>query len=348
MNSEWKEFLQKAGAEFSEAGVTHYGNLPRELSVAITGNVFADLSHYGLVSVHGEDAQDFLQSQFSNDIRQVDDTHSQYSGYCSAKGRLLASFRIFRRGDSYYLCLPAEMIEDLISRLRMFVLRSKVTIEEAGNTFVYLGVSGGEASEKLCDISGDLPESVHEVIQDEEQLTIRVPGIHPSYEVFTSVERARVLWDKLNVDSAAIGAEAWQLLDIQAGVPVIYRQTRESFVPQMANMQLVDAVSFKKGCYPGQEVVARMQYLGKLKRRMYKLRTHTEIRPEPGDELFRGEDASQSTGKVVSAAAHPDGGYALLAVLQISSAEGGGDLHLGASDGPGVVIEPLPYPFSET
>ncbi len=347
MISDWKDFLTSAGAEFDDAGVAHYGSLRRELSVAITGNVFADLSHYGLISAHGEDTETFLQGQFTNDIRKVSDGHSQLSGLCNPKGRLLATFRVFQRGDSYYLCLPASMLEDVIKRLRMFVLRSKVTLEDAGDTFVHLGVSGDDAQQELSKFAGELPDSVNAAVQAGNHTIIQVPGIHPSYEIFTTVDDARQLWNQLNVQSAPIGADAWQLLDIQAGIPVISPQTREAFVPQMANLQLIDGVSFQKGCYTGQEIVARMQYLGKLKRRMYRARVDSGPRPTGDEEVFSADNAQQSAGKLVSAAPHPDGGYAMLVVLQIASAEGKTELHLGSVDGPLLELETLPYPFAE-
>ncbi len=347
MIPDWKDFLEKAGAEFDDRGVAHYGNLRRELSVALTGNVFADLSHYGLISAHGEDAAEFLLGQFTNDLREVDESHSQYSGYCNAKGRLLATFRVFRRGDSFYLSLPADMVESTLNRLRMFVLRSKVTLEDASDTFVHLGVSGDTAAADLEKVFGALPGKLHAVAQNEQGLIIRVPGVRPGYEVFTTVEGATALWNTLNVHSAPVGADAWRLLDIEAGIPVIYPQTREAFVPQMVNLQLVDGVSFRKGCYPGQEIVARMQYLGKLKRRMYRARTDSAERPAPGDEVFPGKAESQAVGKLVSAAPHPDGGYALLAVLQIPGAGSGETLHLGTPDGAPIELEHLPYPFPD-
>jgi folate-binding protein YgfZ len=347
MINEWKSFLQKAGAEFDEAGVASYGNPRRELSVAVTGNVFADLSHYGLIAVHGEDAEEFMQGQFINDVRKVTPRHSQLSGMCNPKGRLLASFRVFRHGDSYYLCMPAEVVEDVIKRLRMFVLRARVTLEEASDTFVHLGLSGEDAQAALRTFAGELPGEVGDVMAQDTQVVLRVPGIYPSYELFTTTDGAMTLWDKLNVRSAPVGAEAWRLLDIQAGIPVIYPETREAFVPQMINLQLVDGVSFKKGCYTGQEIVARMQYLGKLKRRMYRARVDAGTLPVPGDAVFSDADPEQSCGQLVSAARHPDGDYAVLAVIQINRAGDPGRLHLAGVDGPALTLEELPYPFPE-
>jgi folate-binding protein YgfZ len=347
MIKDWKTFLQKAGAEFDEAGVASFGNPPRELSIAITGNVFADLSHYGLIAVHGDNALEFMQGQFTNDVRKVDERHSQLSGLCNPKGRLLASFRLFRHGDSYYLCLPAEMVEGVINRLRMFVLRSQVTLEEASDTFVHLGLSGEATRTVLEDFAGELPAGADQVRSQDSQIVLAIPGIHPSFEIFTTVDRATALWDKLNARSAPVGAEAWRLLDIEAGIPLIYPQTREAFVPQMINLQLVEGVSFKKGCYTGQEIVARMQYLGKLKRRMYRGRVSVSAAPQPGDGIVCASDPQQNCGQLVSVAGHPDGGYAVLAVIQINHAEGGAPLHLGGVDGPPLSLETLPYPFPQ-
>jgi folate-binding protein YgfZ len=347
MINEWKQFLQQAGAEFDASGVVNFGNPRRELSMAITGGVFADLSHYGLIAAHGEDAGEFLQGQLTNDVRKVDEQHSQLSGLCNAKGRLLASFRLLRHGDSYYLSLPDELLEAVISRLRMYVLRSRVTLEEAGDTFVHLGLSGEDPQAVLEAFAGALPQEVGEVTAHDNLVVIRIPGVHPSFEVFTTTDRAIALWGKLNVRSAPVGAEAWRLLDIQAGVPIIGPQTQEAFVPQMVNLQLIDGVSFKKGCYTGQEIVARMQYLGKLKRRMYRARVDADTPPQAGDPLFCASDTKQGCGQLLSVAAHPDGYYAVLAVVQISQAESGEAIHLGDSSGPPLKLEALPYPFPE-
>jgi tRNA-modifying protein YgfZ len=348
MKAEWKEFLEKAGAELCDGEVATYGNPDQELSIALTGNVFADLSHQGMIAVHGAEAESFLQGQLSNDIRQVDEGHSQLSSYCSPKGRMLASFRVFRRGDTYYLRMPASLVDSTLKRLRMFVLRAQVTLDDASNTFVQIGVTGPGAPDQLMEFFGVLPEAVDDAVQAKDCTLIRVPGAHSRYEIYGPLESMRKLWDTLNVRSAPVGSTAWALLDIMAGIPVIYPATADAFVPQMANMQLIGAVNFKKGCYPGQEVVARTQYLGKLKRRMYLGRVSTEQTPAPGDELFSpGTGDEQSTGRIVDARPHPDGGYALLAVVQIASAEGD-TLHYGALDGPAVELLALPYPFQET
>ncbi len=348
MKAEWKTFLSSSGAEFngSEYAI-HYGNPERERKVALTGTVFADLSHYALVAVHGDDAETFLQGQFSNDLRQVTGNHSLLAAYCSPKGRMLASFRLFHHGDSYYLRMPESMVENTIKRLRMYVMRSQVTFEDTVDTFIPLGISGPDAQQELARATGlTPPEKENEVVQKDDLTMIRVAGIHPRFEIYAGFDRARQLWDSFNVKCAPVGASPWNLLEIHAGLPTVYPETMEAFVPQMANLQLVQGVSFKKGCYPGQEVVARMQYLGKLKRRMYLCRIEEETAPQIGEECFDALGDDQSVGKVVDTEPHPDGGHSLLAVLQISSAEQG-EVHLGSKTGPQLRFQPLPYAFAE-
>ena len=348
MNSQWKDFLaDDAGAEFADDVALHYGNPRRELEIAVTGLVFADLGHLGVIAVHGKDAAMFLQGQLSNDVGQVDEAHSQLSAYCTPKGRVIGLFRLFRLGDAFYLRLPRDTLDAVLERLRRYLLRADVTLEDATDNFIRIGVTGKAAVEELSAVVGMPPGEPGDVIHTRDFTVLRVPGMHPRFEVYArSLAAARNLWDSLNVRGAPIGHAAWQLTEIQAGLPNVYAKTVEQFVPQMLNLQLIDAVNFKKGCYPGQEIVARTQYLGALKRRMYAGRIATDTLPAPGDELFSAADSTQAAGQVVDAQPHPDGGYASLAVLQISAAETG-TLRLGSSDGPAFVLEALPYPFQE-
>ena len=348
MKTLWKNFLgDDAGAEFADNIALHYGNPERELEIAVTGLVFADLGHLGVISVHGKDAAAFLQGQFSNDVQQVDEDHSQLSAYCTPKGRVLGLFRLFRRGDTYYLRLPLDTLDAVLERLRRYVLRAEVTLEDATDNFIRIGVTGKEAAEELSAIIDALPEQAGGVARTRDLSVLRVPGVHPRFEVYAlSYDAARSLWDTLNVRGAPVGLAAWQLTEIQAGLPNVYAGTAELFIPQMLNLQLIDGVNFRKGCYPGQEIVARTQYLGALKRRMYAGRCAADTRPAPGDALYTADDTGEAAGQIVDAQPHPDGGYAALAVLRINSAETG-DLHLGSSDGPAFILEALPYPFAD-
>lgn len=347
MKPEWREFLVHKGAEFDDHRVTSFGNPEREVRVVKTGNIFADLSHFGLISIHGEDALKFLQGQFTNDIREVTEQQSQLNAYCNPKGRILANFLILRRADSYYLRIARDAVENTIKRLRMFVLNARVSLEDASESFVHLGCSGPNVSEALASGMENLPLQPWQVRHNDTITLIRLPGPQPRYEILGELDACKKIWTQLDVHSAPVGEPAWSLLDIEAGIPVIGNELAEAFVPQMVNMQLINGVSFKKGCYTGQEVVARMQYLGKLKRRMYHAHIDCDTPPRPGDNLFAPDStSSQGTGKIVNAQISPDGGYEVLAVVEISSHDKG-KVHLGSNKGPQLEFIDLPYDFSD-
>jgi hypothetical protein len=348
MKPDWKNFLAHAGAEFDDLAVASFGNPERERRVTTTGEILCDLSHFGLISAYGEDVADFLQGQFSNDVSQVDAEHSQLNSYCTPKGRMLTSFRLFKTGDTFYLRLPQTLVEPTLKRLRMFVMRSRVTLENADDALTRIGWSGPNAVAELSAAldGAAIPQTPDEALSLPALSVLRVPGIHPRFEIYGQLEAVQRLWTRLNVHGAPVGAACWGLLDVLAGIPTIYPETSEAFVPQMANMELIGGVSFKKGCYPGQEIVARTQYLGNLKRRMYRI--HVDLdQVAPGQEILdAAKGDSGMVGRVVEGYRHPDGGVEGLAVLQIQSVEDSVDLRLGAAKGPRLRVSPPPYPLA--
>ena len=343
MNDNWKSFLLSQGAELLPGRCPHFGKPDEEKTAALQGHALFDLSHYGLIRVSGEDAESFLQNQFCNDLRKVTRTHSQLNGYCSPKGRLLALFRLFRAGDDYLMRLPREILEPTLKRLRMFVLMSKVVLEDASDQLVTIGYAGADAERHLGDILGAAPTAVDNCLQADGLTLIRVRGAQPRFEIHGKPAAAQALWEKLAERARPAGCDAWTLLEIRAGLPEVVTATQEAFVPQMLNLQALDALSFTKGCYPGQEIVARMRYLGKLKRRLYLAHADTETCPQPGDSLFAaGSESGQGVGKVVQAQSLPGGGVELLAVIEIASAEQR-PLHLFDAEGPELTLRDLPY-----
>ena len=180
-------------------------------------------------------------------------------------------------------------------------------------------------------------------VQDGDTTVIRLPGKNPRFEILGPLDRVRKIWEALNVRGVPVGPEVWSWLTIQNGLPIIVPETVDAFVPQMVNMQLINGVSFKKGCYTGQEIVARMQYLGKLKRRMYLAHINASVMPPAGENLYTA-DSSQSAGKIVNISPAPDGGFDLLAVIDIKRAESG-TIHVGDSNGPDLQLLDLPYTF---
>ncbi|MBE2295695.1 MAG: folate-binding protein YgfZ [Phycisphaerales bacterium] len=350
MNIEWSAFLQQAGAVLTAGRVSHFGQLASKSCVTLADDFCCDLSHLGLIRVSGSDNAHFLQGQITCDIRQITPEHSQIGAYCSPKGRALASFRLFRRNEDLYLELPRELVEPTLERLRRYLLRAKTTLEDASDTLIGIGIAGPNAATRLSEILGKVPTAVNEIMQiataeSVGSTLIRLPSPTPRFELRGSIQDMQLLWEALESTFTPVGAESWRLMDILAGIPTIYLQTVEAFVPQMLNLQLLEGISFQKGCYTGQEVVARTHYLGKLKRRMYLARTDSMAPPRPGDPLFSPQtDASQSAGRLVDTARHPDGGYAVLAAALIECAEHG-SLQLGDASGPTLQLESLPYAF---
>jgi tRNA-modifying protein YgfZ len=340
MNSIWEAFLRSRDAQIDGEDRARFPQAPLAANCAIM-----DLSELGIIAVSGAEAADFLQGQLTNDVRALGPARSQLSAYCSPKGRMLASFRVFRMDDTIYLQLAGSRLGPTLQRLRMFLLRAKVTLEDASDQLVRIGIAGDCAPGLLAHHLPGLSTEDNAVTRTSNLLAIRVPGTPPRFEIVAPAEAAAVLWNSLAANVRAVNADFWSLLDIRAGLPNVYEETADAFVPQMANMHLIDGVSFTKGCYTGQEVVARMQYLGSLKRRMYLGEVATDVRPERGAELHSTTSISeQATGRVVDIAESGPGRFELLAVVEIGAAETA-EVRLGP-DGPRVVLKAPPYGFS--
>ncbi|MFN4263931.1 MAG: YgfZ/GcvT domain-containing protein [Thioalkalivibrionaceae bacterium] len=375
MIERWNTVLEDHGAEWTGERLAHFGNPERERRMASTGDVMADLSHFDLIEVTGDDATDFLQGQFGNDIRQVSAERGQLSFYASPKGRAYAVFYVVPAPAGYFLIVPGGVAEALIQRLRMFVLRAKVQIESANDARVRIGLSGPNSPRELAEAIGITQQHAepYALISHNGVQALRIPAPQPRFIVLVdNFDRARALWEQFNVRMAPIGRDAWTLGDILAGLPLVTPETREHFVPQMLNLGVLGGISFAKGCYPGQEVVARMHYLGKLKRAMLRYAATCEEPPAPGTPIVSlragnqtGADADPDTasaasvasntstsdnttvvGEIVAASLHPDERMALLAVMQLAHADD--ELALGDANGPRLTRIVMPYALPET
>ena len=342
MTSAWQDFLLEHGASIEAAAVSSFGDAAAELRAARDGGIVAPLTHLGLIACSGADAQAFLHGQFSNDVKQLTPEHSEYTAYCSAKGRMLANFLIWQEDRAYCLELARSLLPAVQKRLAMFVLRAKVKLVDASESRLILGLAGSAAVGALRELFPALPREAHQIVHDPANGTlIALSGAR--FQLVAELESAKRLWQRLAKALTPVGSACWQWLEIRNGIPLITPATQEQFVPQMANMELIGAVNFQKGCYPGQEIVARTQYLGQLKRRMVLAHLAGDVLPQPGDELYSSALDGQASGMVVNAQAAPDGGYDLLAVIQTASITEA-TLRFKSADGPALSIQPLPYP----
>jgi folate-binding protein YgfZ len=304
-----------------------------------------DLPDLGLIRASGDDSELFLQGQLTNDITEVTQEHSQLSGYCTPKGRLLATMRVISHGGDFLLLMPRERLTAVLQRLSMFVLMSKVTLSDASDELQAIGLYGD------CTTSlpaGDMPALPDDCIAAVDGVTIvRIAADAPRILLIGSDGAITQRRQHLGETTAPATDQQWRLLDIRAGLPTVFDATVEAFVPQMLNMHLVNGVSFTKGCYTGQEIVARMHYLGKLKRRMYHVAVEGEC-PASGTDLYSPQSQSgQGSGKIVMSAATAEGACEALAVIEVANAEAG-QLRLDDEDGAKLKILQLPYPFEES
>jgi folate-binding protein YgfZ len=305
-------------------------------SIAPGEAVFAPLPQFALLSVTGADARAFLHGQLSNDVEHLPNDAARRAGYCSPKGRLLASLLLIPQAEGFLLQLSRDIAAPIAKRLAMFVMRSKVKVADAGEAALQFGAWGRDAAAQLRECGLDVPAQPMQVATGPNGTVIALAA--ERFLVIGPAAAEARLADKF----ARVPADGWTLADVRAGVPTVTLPTQDQFVPQMANFELIGGIDFKKGCYPGQEIVARSQYLGKLKRRMYRGEVAAGASaPAPGQDLFGAEP--QAIGMVVNAAPRPEGGYEFLAVMQSSAVEDGGALHLGAHDGPAARIASLPY-----
>lgn len=322
--------------------VNHFTASINEEQAAYQSMVIADLSHYGLIEASGEDVVEFLQGQLTNDIKLVTDKQSQLSAYCNPKGRILANFRIFKHNEHYFFSLRANTLETTLKRLRMFIMRSKVELSDSSDTVIRMGIAGANAPAKLNDIFKSLPQQVDETQFENDITLIKLAGELPRYEAYGSITSIKELWESLQSDAELIGENSWNLLTIRAAIPEIVAETVEEFVPQMVNLQSINSLSFTKGCYPGQEVVARMHYLGKLKRRLFHGYLDSDTLPVPGQAIYADTKNQQKAGQIVTASWSKERKVEILAVLQIEKAENS-PLYLDADNQPAIEFLPLPY-----
>jgi len=284
--------------------------------------VITDISDFGLIQVTGQDAEKFLQGQFTNDVRQVKPQRSQFSAWCTPQGRVIVNFHLFKRDTAYYLLLPVNSVTAVLKRLQMFVLRSAVQLSDVTEDFAKFAIVGEQAAQLLTDaLQQQLPENIDDCVTHANITMIQMRGVQPSYVVLGEVAAVQEVWQKLAMTVPCVESKIWQLFTVLAGVPYIDTRLSEVFVPQMLNLQALAAVSFKKGCYTGQEIVARMQYLASSKRRLYRAILQTNSPPQIGDELISDTMPDQEIGKIVNVVAHPDGSYYLLAVVAIEAVE---------------------------
>lgn len=331
----WLTFLQTQGATLNGAQVA-----------AFTGTAEGDenallipLTHIGVIAIEGEAASQFLQGQVTCDVDQVTENNSLPGAQCNPKGRMLSSFQILKSSaDTLLLVMSADLLESTLASLQKYAVFFKATLRDASNDYTALGLVGSNSATIIRNTFGTTPTALNDVTPANDTLILNCAD--STYLLLTPANNTESTWLSLAEKAQPAGLPAWQLQMIRAGLGQVVNATHELFIPQMLNLQAIDGISFKKGCYTGQEVVARMKYLGKLKRRMYHLLLDTTIVPASGT-VCKLTAEGQGVGNIVTAAAN-DNRVEVLAVLTTEAAQSK-QLLFGNEESVSITLAELPY-----
>jgi hypothetical protein len=341
-DSAWQQWLtSEAGARLEGDSIADFGDPDGERAAVAAGEaVRADLGHRVLVQASGGDVIPFLQGQTTNDVAPAEESGVPVWGaHLTPKGRMVAALLTFPLETGYGIDLAAEGADYALRRLGMYVLNSDVHLERAGGEVVRLGVAGADAAARAA-AAVDAPEADAErVVSGPRGTAVPLPGPEPAFLVVTDAEQAAAAWEA--ADGRPVGRSAWELARIRAGVPDPDAAVCEMLLPQEANLEPLGAISYSKGCYTGQEVVARTHHLGRLKRRLYRFRAPQAV---PLGQKLQAADGS-AQGPVTDAAPDAEGGWQLLAVARIETVEAGTALYAG-EEGEVGPLSPLELPYT--
>ncbi len=291
----------------------------------------------GLLSLEGEDAVRFIHGQLSNDIEHLDGKSARLAAYCTPQGRMLARFCVWKSAGKVWMSLPADILDALKKRLQIYILRAKVTLSDERGNVRLAGIGGKRAAAALSRWFPDLPDVVYGKTENGNGVLVRKADAFgaPRYLLAVSASRYQAIYDALASELPVCGTDGWTLGDIEAGVPDITLAVQDRFVPQMVNLEEAGGLSFTKGCYPGQEVIARSQYRGAVKRKLFHgYVTSGEIAIPAGADLFDGD--GNPCGTVLQSARHDDGRTDFLAVMNLETKENGVVVHALSAEGPAV------------
>ncbi len=343
-SNDWENFLISQGARSALSTQAAEWDFDPATTSPNQGFV-SPLSHLGVLAAVGEDAANFLHNQLSNDVLGLDTTDARLAGYCSPKGRLLATMLVWKTDETIYLAMPRSLLAAVQKRLQMFIMRAKVKLSDVSDSIILLGLALPK-NQALISFP-TLPSAAYTAQGTGAGKLIALPEAQPlrRYLWAGTVQQAKATWTSLVAELPPAAASLWRWSEIVSGTPQITPATQEQFVPQMINFEIIGGVNFRKGCYPGQEIVARSQYLGKFKRRMQLARIDA-AEVAPGMEVFASNDAQQPCGMIVNAERDLDGKFVCLVEIKLDALNDA--VHLAHAEGPLLHFTALPYSLPES
>ncbi len=292
-----------------------------------------------VLELNGPDGAKFLQGQVTCDMKQLSAQQSLQGANCTPKGMMISFFRLLSAADeSILIRLALSNAEATRANLAKYIVFSKAQIN-ISEQYLGLGIQGDDAPAQLAQLWGDVPAEPGQQCRLEKAVLVRVPGSPPRFELWVHIDAAAQYWAQLLACSQLTEPAAWLQAEIKAGIPQFSDASLDNLIPQMLNLQAIEAISFNKGCYTGQEVVARLQYRGVLKRYLQSAEVTCTQPPQVGDSLHT--PTRRSVGKVLAVAAQPDNHFLLQIVINVKESQG--DIRLYEQDGPAISLIPLPY-----
>ncbi|MGB0732169.1 MAG: YgfZ/GcvT domain-containing protein [Pontibacterium sp.] len=334
--NQWLDLLRENGADISEDNQSL--SVPHTIQLGIY-----PLLHQSLFAISGSDTDKFLQGQLTCDLNLLREQGSLLGAHCNVKGHMSSIMRLVATEDGVLVRTHNDLLSSTKQNLGKYIIFSKAEIQDTEQTMVGLGLAGNQAANLAKEAMGDIsPNS--QVTQKNGAYLISVPG--ERYELWLPQEQAIALLPSL-LKLAALGdTNAWLSKEIEQAIPDLRTETVEAFIPQMTNLQAFEGVSFRKGCYTGQEIVTRLQHRGQLKRPMYRLTTQTDTLPVAGTAIANSQ--KDSIGQVVfSAWLDKEAQTATLLAVAVKDSADANDLKLGSKDGAPLTIEALPYTLDQ-
>ena len=308
MQDIWQASLEEQGATSKDNSFINFDNT----NINITETPLASpLSDFALLAISGNDRHAFLHGQFINDLNLIEEPAAQLSAWCNPKGQVITNFLVVNTGISYLLLFKQDLKAFVQKRLGMFIMRSDVAIEDITETSPLVGLTN---INDLSALGSDIPTNAGEVHAVDGLIIICHPDNSGRYLITGSIEALKNKIPELTKSLQLASSRVWSLLDILVGLPWINSTTQEQFLPQMLNLDALNGLSYQKGCYPGQEVIARLHYRGEIKKRLQLIKSDHEL--NVGDKLYQ-QQSENNVGTIINSASHPDGSYYSLAVIAL-------------------------------
>ncbi|MCX4025504.1 folate-binding protein YgfZ [Endozoicomonas sp. SM1973] len=340
MTTTWQSFLIKQGATFDGHQLTCFQN-KEALPDTTQQSIISDLGPLGILQVSGESAEQFLQGQLTCDVKALPENTLTLGACCNNKGRMLANFYLLRLPDRFWLIMDRNLVDPMIAELKKYCAFFKAEMLNTTDQYISIGLTGSNIPSLLNSQQIPAPTETGQSLSSNNQVVYQLPNQPHCYQAWLTTAAAIQLWESLPAEVVPVNYSQWQLLDIQAGLAWLNQEARLEFIPQQFNMQVTGGISFKKGCYTGQEIVARMQYLGKQKNHLYRIQYQTD-QPIPSMTPLQSHSHTANVGHLINSAKITDNQYQALAVLQ-DKAVATDDLYFAKQPNEKVTLLDLPY-----